>query len=94
MHDDIAVTVLFVSIAVEQDEFIDWIDDWFRQMQQYDLSQERQKHFQKVMALMNIYVEQEYDDEQFSKEDIEKLYGGSAAGFGKLSKTYDRFGQS
>lgn len=93
MHDDIAVTVLFVSIAVEQDEFIDWIDDWFRQMEQYDLSEERMKLFRKVMALMNIYVEQEYDDEQFSKEDIEKLYGGSAAGFGKLSKTYDRFGQ-
>jgi hypothetical protein len=57
MHDDIAVTVLFVSIAVEQDEFIDWIDDWFRQMEQYDLSEERMKLFRKVMALMNIYVE-------------------------------------
>jgi bifunctional pyridoxal-dependent enzyme with beta-cystathionase and maltose regulon repressor activities len=51
------VTVLFVSIAVEQDEFIDWIDDWFRQMEQYDLSEERMKLFRKVMALMNIYVE-------------------------------------
>ena len=53
MHDDIAVTVLFVSIAVEQDEFIDWIDDWFRQMEQYDLSEERMKLFRKVMAMMS-----------------------------------------
>ena len=53
MHDDIAVTVLFVSIAVEQDEFIDWIDDWFRQMEQYDLSEERMKLFRKVMALIS-----------------------------------------
>ena len=92
MHDDIAVTVFFVSIALESEDFMMWIEDWFRMYEQFDVDYEKKVLYQKVARLMEVYVEQEYDEDQMSQEEIEQLYGSAASGFGKLSKTYDPYG--
>lgn len=90
-HDDIAVTVFFVSIVMESEDFAMWIEDWFRLLPTLDIPYELKVLHEKISRLMNIYVEQEYDDDQYSVNDIKSLYGNAGSGFGQLSKTYDPY---
>ena len=85
MHDDIAVTVLFVSIIVEQEEFQLWIEDWFRMLGTYDIfSWEKKKKITEVAKLMDQYIEQTFDEE-YSQQDIKTLYGNAVSGFGRIT---------
>ena len=93
IHDDIAVTVFFVSIVMESEDFAMWIEDWFRLLPTLDIPYELKVLHEKISRLMNIYVEQEYDDDQYSVNDIKSLYGNAGSGFGQLSKTYDPYAQ-
>lgn len=92
-HDDIAVTVFFVSIVMESEDFAMWIEDWFRLLPTLDIPYELKVLHEKISRLMNIYVEQEYDDDQYSVNDIKSLYGNAGSGFGQLSKTYNPYAQ-
>ena len=40
---------------------------------------------------MEIYVTQEYDEDQYSVNDIKNLYGSAGSGFGQVTKTYDPY---
>ena len=40
---------------------------------------------------MDLYVTQEYEDDQYSVNDIKNLYSSSSAGFGQISRTYDPY---
>ena len=85
MHDDIAVTVLFVSIAPEQEDFQFWIEDWYRLITEYDIVDwELKRRLRQVAVLMEQYVEQTFDDE-YSEQDIKNLFGNAASGFGKIT---------
>jgi hypothetical protein len=90
-HDDIAVTVLFVPIALDSEEFMLWIEDWFMQLPSLDIPYELQEKHQKIQRLLDLYVTQEYDEDQYSVNDIKNLYGSASSGFGQVTKTYDPY---
>lgn len=92
MHDDISTTCLFLSISLEQDDFISWIEEWFRMLNEMDIDYEYKVKLNIIAQMIDVYVEQTYDDE-YSIDDIKKLYGRSSGGFGQLtSQTYDNYG--
>lgn len=92
MHDDISITCLLVSIALEQEDFISWIEEWFRMLNEMDIDYEYKVKLNIIAQMIDVYVEQTYDDE-YSIDDIKRLYGSSSGGFGKLTgQTYDNYG--
>ena len=62
-HDDIAVTVLFVPIALDSEEFIMWIEDWFMQLPNLDIPFELKQKHERIQRLMDLYVTQEYEED-------------------------------
>ena len=86
MHDDIAVTVVFLSIIVEQEEFQLWVEDWYRLLSEYDIIPwEKKRLVRAVGRLLEQYVEQTFDEE-YSEQDIRNLYGNAASGFGRITQ--------
>ena len=83
------MTVFFVPVAFESEDFELWIEDWFMQLPSLDISFELRELHQKLQRLMEIYVTQEYDEDQYSVNDIKNLYGSAGSGFGQVTKTYD-----
>lgn len=85
MHDDLATTVLFVSIAYEEEDFQYWLDDWFMTLCSSELvSYEMKTTLAKINEFIELYAVQTYDDE-YSETDIKNLYGNAASGFGKIT---------
>ena len=92
MHDDIAVTVVFLSIIIEQEEFQLWIEDWYRMLITYNItSWEKKRLLNAVARLMEQYVEQTFDEE-YSNQDIKNLYGNAASGFGRITQNQQNNG--
>lgn len=62
IHDDIAVTCFWPSIAIEQPMFIQWCEEWL-ELQPNDLK------MQQIRYMLNTYVETEPEisDEEFSR---------------------------
>jgi hypothetical protein len=84
LHDDIAVTVLFVSIVFESEDFQMWIEDWFRMMAESEnTSWELKQQLKIIGQLMDMYVAQTADDD-YTEQDIMMLYGNAASGFGAV----------
>ena len=84
MHDDIAVTVLFVSIATEQDEFKMWIEDWMMLLPQLNIDFEYKKKLDKISYLMETYVK-DVVEEQYSEDDVLDLWATASSGFNSSS---------
>lgn len=85
MHDDIAVTVVFLSIIMEQEDFQLWIEDWFRLLSETDfIPWERKRHLQVIAQFLDMYMQQTFEDE-YSENDIKNLYGNAVSGFGRLT---------
>lgn len=85
MHDDLATTVLFVSVAFEEEEFQYWLDDWFMMLCSSELvSYEMKETLSQVNMFIEKYAVQTLDDE-YSESDIAHLYGNAASGFGKIT---------
>jgi len=82
LHDDIAVTALFVSIVFEQEDFQMWVEDWFRMLaESANTSWELRQQLKVIGQLLDMYVTQTADDD-YTEEDIMNLYGNAASGFG------------
>ena len=81
-HDDLAVTVFFVSIAQEQEYFRIWLEEWLEGMI-------LTPKVQRIRYMLDIYVESEPEitDEQFSN-----FYNMASAGFGKITKQSNTYG--
>ena len=84
MHDDIAVTVLFVSIATEQEEFKMWIEDWMMLLPQLNIDIEYKKKLDKISYLMETYVTDVFE-EQYSEDDVLNLWATASSGFNNSS---------
>lgn len=57
MHDDISITVLFVSIALEQEDFITWIEDWFRMLPNMDIEYDYKVKLNTIAQMLDMYVD-------------------------------------
>ena len=62
-----------------------WIEDWFRFLTSTQIvSWEKRQRLAIIGRILDQYVEQTYDDE-YSVDDIKRLYGNAASGLGKIS---------
>lgn len=81
MHDDIAVTVLFISIVMESEEFKSWIEDWYTMLSNSEMSYEAKQLISEIGVLLDKYVSQNMTEDDYSEEDYANLYGSAASGF-------------
>lgn len=81
MHDDIAVTVLFVSIALENEDFVMWLDDWFYQLSISDISYEAKQLLNNIAIILDTYVTQNINEDEYTEQDYTNLYSTAASGF-------------
>lgn len=80
MHDDIAVTCLFVSILMEEDSFKLWCEEWINLISNVNHSIEMKEKIKKIMILMETYVTDTVEDE-YTEDDIVDLFKTSSSGF-------------
>lgn len=88
IHDDISVTCLFASIALEQRSFTEWCEEWLE-------SQEQTPKIQKLQQMLEMYVETEptVSDEEFSKF-FQMASGHLGGGIRQPQNTYSQIGNS
>lgn len=85
MHDDIAVTVLFVSIALENEDFVMWLDDWFHYLCNSDISYEAKQLLNNIAIMLDTYVTQTINEDEYTEQDYTNLYSTAASGFNSTS---------
>ena len=68
MHDDIAVTVLFISHVNDIPEFFDWIEEWFDSLEEYN-----NMHILHIKEILNMYINN--GEEEYTDDDFKSLYG-------------------
>lgn len=73
VHDDISVTILFVSIAVESEEFIWWIEDWIDNLQQWQVNEDHWNKILNIKKLLSLYIQSDEEDE-LTDEEFKDLY--------------------
>lgn len=77
VHDDISVTILFVSRVQDIQEFQQWIEDYF------DSIQSSNYKIKKIKELFNKYVD---ENEEYSDSEFNDLYMGNPNGLGFQSQ--------
>lgn len=82
-HDDLSITVFFVSIAAEQEYFRIWVEEWLEKLP-------FTPKVQIIQRMLEVYVEH---DPEISDEDFSRFYNLASAGFGKLTKQSNTYGQ-
>ena len=82
-HDDIAITVLFASHFFDDDQYFEWLDEWFSQLPHYEyqLNEDREK-VMTILHYLDIY-ENAKDDEE---DEDDGLAAYAAQGFGQLTQ--------
>ena len=85
IHDDIAVTIFFTSIAFENEDFISWIDDWFTILTESDIPFEIKEQLKTIGQFLDIYVTQNINEDDYTDQDYKELYGSSAENFGQIN---------
>lgn len=87
IHDDIAVTCLFVSIALEQELFKQWCEEWLEV--QYNTP-----NIEKVRWMLQMYVETEptISDEEF-QQFFNMASGHLNQGITTQQNTYSQIGK-
>lgn len=82
-HDDIAITVLFASHFFDDDNYFEWLDEWFSQLPNYEyqLHEDREKVLT-ILHYLDIY-ENAKDDEE---DEDDGLAAYAAQGFGQLTQ--------
>ena len=75
-HDDLSITVFFVSIAGEQEYFRIWVEEWLENMI-------LTPQVQIIRQMLEIYVETE---PEITDQEFTGFYNMASAGFGKITK--------
>ena len=82
-HDDIAITVLFASHFFDDDNYFEWLDEWFSQLPYYEYRlQEDKEKVLTILHYLDIY-ENAKDDED---DEDDGLAAYAAQGFGQLTQ--------
>lgn len=79
VHDDISVTVLFVSRAIEIDDFIMWVDDWIYNLNQYNTMEKDNNKRIYIQKLLNSASDIANDEPTMSDETFKMLYTPNTA---------------
>lgn len=75
VHDDISVTILFVSRAIEIDDFLMWVDDWIYNLNYYNTPLKDNNKRVYIQKLLNSASDEANDSENtLSDEDFKKIW--------------------
>ena len=91
MHDDIAVTVLFASRFFDNDNYFEWLDDWFSLLPQ--LLNNTPEEIEKINTILMYLDKYEYTKDDEQDDDISEIITVGADNFGQLTQeTYGTYG--
>lgn len=68
MHDDISITILFISRVNDIEEFLNWVEDGFDNLEKYYNNQ----NIINIKKLLNMYIDQE---ENYTDDEFKQMYG-------------------
>ena len=81
-HDDIAITVLFASRFFDDDNYFEWLDEWFTLLPTFNNTKELKEQINTILMYLDKY-EYTHDDEQ--EDDLGELNTYAAQGFGQIT---------
>lgn len=81
-HDDIAITVLFASRFFDDDNYFEWLDEWFSLLPTFNNTKELKEQINTILMYLDKY-EYTHDDEQ--DDDLGELNTYAAQGFGQIT---------
>ena len=81
-HDDIAITVLFASRFFDDDNYFEWLDEWFTLLPTFNNTKELKEQINTILMYLDKY-EYTHDDDQ--EDDLGELNTYAAQGFGQIT---------
>ena len=58
-----------------------WLDDWFHQLSISDISYEAKQLLNNIAILLDTYVTQNINEDEYTEQDYTNLYSTAASGF-------------